>query len=236
MEFNITLLKEGKYSNFSKEARIFLIACFFYHNGKINREKFNSMCKLCLPEKPVKAGKNRGELLASSLGILPPQVKSDRWNKRTYKCSITNRWYDHMNIVDIYLESLEVVINEIPVASRKLTITFEEMMKYVNFLLNKNWNYCLDYLKHEIVNVAIDEFSNRKEYDSIAAMLKIKSIQSYYNFTASGYCCEDHDGDYDDYKRHQYNYYVLSDFKKQYKEVTEKFFAEKRRVWIPSKI
>lgn len=54
------------------------------------------------------------------------------------------------------------------------------------------------------------------------------SYVSYYNFSASGYCCDDCDGDYEVYKKGQYKRYVIDrmidDIKKQLTNNKKKYY------------
>lgn len=236
MEFHIDILNH-RYSNFDKQTEIFLIATFMYHNGVINRAKALAMYKLCLPEKPSKPISNRGINLAIDLGIIDNTKKSDRYFKRTYKCSITGKWHDHEGILSIYREAFEEKASDIRIKS----LTLEEMIGYVNLMLNKGRNFCIDHIKYMIVDPHLEHIITRagsygNESMALKRILGEDFSKIYYvpydDFKVTSYCCEDCDGDYDYAKRSSYEWRIMSDLKKQSREiVSNKLDSEKKDMY-----
>jgi len=102
-------------------------------------------------------------------------------NVNTYYSRINKRWYNDENICDIYddifkkmmnptgKEKLKldrinkiVTINGLEPRKFKTSLNFEETLKYLNLFLNKNRNYCIDYLFYEYIKPAINSYEHNK--------------------------------------------------------------------------
>lgn len=162
------------------------------------------------------------------LKALFKQSKSkERIFKRTYHCKINDEWYSDEPFVDI----MQNVLSELPHAGYFVEI--EELIKYVNLYLNKNRNYCIDYIHHEIVKPLIEKFERGNSYlqDFVMNALKDFDIDkesttyvSYENFQPHGYCCSDCDGSYNQYKSQQYEREVTRTFKEDYTKKFQEYF------------
>ena len=140
------------------------------------------------------------------------QLREDKLLRKvnTYHCKINNKWYDNEGMYTILVEAWEDSVKT------KSIMDFETFIGYINLLLNKNRNYCIDYINNQFIQPYINRYKGGSEYEykskiAFESMLgNISSVNfvTYDNYLVDGYCCEDCDGDYGRYKENQYNYYV----------------------------
>lgn len=149
----------------------------------------------------------------------------DRFVK-TYHCSINDKWYNEEPMLEVFFD----IYNDIP--NKDLTI--EQVLPYLNLLLNKNKNYCIDFIYKQFVEPAII-FMNIYSDNSIDFLNSFKlgiDIPTYSQMIGlgSGYCCEDHDGDYEEYKRRNYEYVVSNNLPQRFKDKAKSFLQSKKTV------
>lgn len=105
----------------------------------------------------------------------------------TFHSRINNKWYNDDSVTDIYESILEDMIDLKNPKARlnfertnklrqlsglvprkfKTELTFEETLKYLNFYLNKNRNYCIDYFFHEFIKPNILRFEYNKTLNNM---------------------------------------------------------------------
>lgn len=155
------------------------------------------------------------------------QGKLDRW-VNTYHCTYNDKWYGDESMLDILID----VVSEL----NPQDIPIQQMIYYVNRYLNKPRNYCIDYIISNFILPLINRL-HWCDYDSLYGevnLLKdfnlsyLPNVQSYDNYSPSGYCCEDCDGNYNQYKYSQYKHYVLDQAIKDIKKVFKTYFDNLR--------
>jgi len=187
-------------STYEHESKMFILISLLHINGFINDDSLFSNFKLLREKKMIR-------------------------HVNTYYSHVNNKWYNSEHIVEIYedilhsklnprdkkeiqrIERLNKIreINGLEPKKYKTELNFDETMKYLNFYLNKNRNYCIDHLFHEFLKYNINNYANRVlnsifEYD-------FSTVESRYNhFNDDEYCCEYCCGDYDDWDRDRREY------------------------------
>lgn len=155
-------------------------------------------------------------------GILDRYVKN-------YYCSINDKWYNEERMIDVYLD----IYHKIP----KKDLTLEEVLPYINLLLNKNKNYCIDFIYKQIVEPIIYNIDiYRMDTINIFNSLEIEKDGEFVSITryedavglGYGYCCEEHDGDYEEYKRRNYANVVGYDYSEKLIEKAKKYLQSKK--------
>lgn len=126
-----------------------------------------------------------------------------------YHSPITDKWYDNTGMLSILVETFSEI-------GSPDFLHEEEWLKYTNLYLNKNKNFCIDWIYFEIIEPIIN-----RNYD--LDILKTFDVDVKGGFISyeeadnqgrldSGYCCRDCDGCLGEYKRSQYEtYYKVSD-------------------------
>lgn len=133
------------------------------------------------------------------------------WYVNTYHSNINDKWYGDMFMSDILKSILDAQMN---------SLELNEFIKYVNIYLNKAHNYCVYFIFFNYVKESINRNrSYRGDYDSVNkyfntnfVITKKEEYSCNYSFS---YCCEDCDGDYDDYMDNQYEHYVLDNVEEE---------------------
>jgi hypothetical protein len=103
---------------------------------------------------------------------------------------------------------------------KQYEFTVEELLVYVNLMLNKNRNYCIDWLYTNIFSRLIN--NGHYYFNRLNLPIKFESID---NFDVTGYCCDDCDGDYEQYKAYRYEHYVVE----RAKDDLKKYFISLKR-------
>ncbi len=127
----------------------------------------------------------------------------------TYHCPINDKWYNDEPMLTILLE----VYNDHSMP--KHDISLDVFLKYLNLYLNKNKNFCIDWIYFSIVQPLINGLSysgyaeklrsfGLQEIDE--AILSYEEADRRYDLSF-GYCCSDCSGCHSEYKRNNYEYY-----------------------------
>ena len=145
----------------------------------------------------------------------------------TYYSKVNDRWYNDEPMRNIYLDIYEFM--------PKKDLSLEQVLPYLNLLLNRNKNYCIDFIYKQYVEPVtrnIDLFNNNtiELFNSFQLNSGLVSLTPYHQVVGlgSGYCCEDHDGDYEDYKRRNYEYSMGREFKDKLIEKAKSFLQSKK--------
>jgi hypothetical protein len=143
----------------------------------------------------------------------------------TYHCRINNKWYNDEQMKTIYLDIYEDI--------EKKDLTIEQVLPYINLLLNKNKNYCIDFIYKQYVEpISSLTYYSYGEVLEIFDSFKIKGIEliSFEDAIGlgDGYCCEDCSGDYEQYKYSNYEDLMSNDFKKKFLSKSKEFLRNKK--------
>lgn len=179
---------------------------------------------------------HRNKLISDhSLRDLFNNLKAGKLNRRvgTFKCKLNNVWYNDERILNIYIDVLSNVHDTV--------IPMKEFLEYVNKYLNKPRNYCIDYLISNFVLPFFDDCDSKHNYwygssydrDQAVRILQSFNISKtlnnpngydYDRYEPTGYCCEDCDGDYENYKRSQYECYVWGNVREDIRKDLDNYF------------
>lgn len=146
------------------------------------------------------------------------QGKLLRYVENYHAKGLNGKWYNGYDFLNV----LEEIHNEM---CNDRIMSLDEFLKYLNLLLNKNKNFCIDYVYNSIVKPLIERIGYNYSAQQMLESLNVEfEYMSYYeadrrNLLSDGYCCEDCDGDLHYYKQSQYEHYyknqnVNSYFKK----------------------
>lgn len=180
-----------------------IMLCILYHNKKISRASF----------------------LARMNGDNTRRVN-------TYKSKVLNEWFNDAYIVDVLIKEAETC------AERDLT--FNQYFELLNLGLNRNRSYCVDVIAIGIFKAMLDQdpYSYRF-YDFVneSKVAEINFISFEYadrNYDlACGYCCEDHDGSWYEYKRQRYEHEYRVDKREIVKQLRSAFLTLKPHLRNP---
>jgi hypothetical protein len=140
--------------------------------------------------------------------------------KTTYHCNINDEWYNDESMYEVYLDCYHKLC-------QKRDLELDVILKYLNLLLNKNKNYCIDayytkFIEPLIDNLSRDIFGYKRYNVEILSNLgaNFENYMTYDEFqdtwqATSGYCCSDCDGCLSQYKQYQYEQYLGYDFKQK---------------------
>jgi hypothetical protein len=167
------------------DTTIFLMTVSLHLGGEINREKMLAM---------FRSIKNEG----FPFGKINRVRHLFHW-----KSAHTDIWFNDENMHNIYRE-----VYDNPYTTKKDELSFQEVMDHISLLLGKPYNYCLDWMRDQIVFKIFNasEYMIPYYFNNLGLSLK---LQRYDDFEVSGYCCDDCDGDYEHYKSYRYDAYVL---------------------------
>jgi hypothetical protein len=148
--------------------------------------------------------------------------------KKTYHCKINNQWYNNESMFQIYIDCYHTLCTD-------KNINIEIILKYLNLLLNKNKNFCIDFLYFEFLKPMIESVGYKycgydKYYFDILSFLNFEytDYMTWNEFKESsssinGYCCSDCDGSLIEYQQYKYAEYLGFDFKEKILAKTKKF-------------
>lgn len=197
----IEQFKVNAESTNTKESTMFVLISLLHINGFINNDSLFSNFK----------GLKSGKIFRTV---------------NTYYSKVNKEWYNGEYILDVYEDILNSKLNprikkEIERLGRinkllkisglepkklKSELTFDETMKYLNFYLNKNRNYCIDHLFYEIIKPSINTWGKSKinymfNYDFSSIEYKHRHLDD-----CGEYCCEYCCGSYDSWVESQNEY------------------------------
>jgi hypothetical protein len=106
------------------------------------------------------------------------------------------------------------------------SMEFKDFIPYLITFLNKPRNYAIDFFKSSVIESVLNSYNvqYRQNYDAVASF-EIGHVLTYYDYERyepSGYCCEDCDGEYENYKSHRFEY----DYFERNKEELKKQFSD----------
>ena len=167
-----------------------LLLCLLYHNKLITQKQ---LCLHC----------NRyQEIKTDEITKYTEYSLSRRLN--TYHSKITNTWYNDCNFTYVlYEDCLEKCINT--------TMSIDELLKILNIGFSKNRNWCVDYIAFNIIKPIINYYDKNYSYNFLKEFGIHIDFMTYEEADIKhdlslGYCCQDCDGCYSQYKQNQYEY------------------------------
>ncbi len=206
MKIPVSLISKNSYALIGNEVEALLMICFMHYHGRITDAKMFGMFKgLRLNFK----GSPMGFGFDYFSNLKPNGAKPLLRMVNTYHNSINDSWYNHEAMYTI----LQETFFEVAMKPEHKEMSLDTFMKYLNLFLGKGKRYCYGFIEREI----IDKVHNIFEYNfdmgvdlfKEMGLVATGSYVSYYNFDATGYCCDDCDGDYEVYKKGQYKRYVI---------------------------
>lgn len=195
---------------FDHQHVIFLIIVQMHLNGLINDKKLAAMFR----------GLNDGTLMK---------------RRNVYHCKINDSWHNDEGMYTILFDVYDDLIMHGKLVPKD--IPMEVFIGYVQRLLNKPKNFCIDHIISEYVLPLIKmvERDIRHNHNSIKQIqafgdeiLMELNFPTYERFEPSGYCCEDCDGDYREYKSRYYEYEVSRHWSKDVRKLFKTLFNKYR--------
>jgi hypothetical protein len=191
-------INEHTYSPLEEEGVLFLSTILLHYSQHINRDKMLGMFN---------------------------SIKGGMFHfKKTYHCTINDKWYNDELGTYIMKDVLEsfMGISDIP---------FDEVVKYVNLYLNNPKNYCIDWTYSHLIEPVITHY-NKKKWASYIGLsteyLTYEEADLKYDLS-SGYCCEDCDGCLSRYKWSKYEDLEERDFGMKLTELVLEYLDTKRK-------
>jgi len=141
------------------------------------------------------------------------QYKNDTIIRRvnTYHCEINDKWYNDTSTFEPILESYSEKCGN-------LELSTDDILKYLNKLLNMNKNFCIDHLYYKYYKPVIDyTLPNNIPSDNDLGLPSYEELDNR-DILSNGYCCKDCDGCLGEYKRSQYLHYIGYDWKDKMKK------------------
>jgi len=125
--------------------------------------------------------------------------------KNTYHCNIQDKWFHDMSMTDILKDACDNLCTV-------KTIELPELLVYVNKLISKNRNYCIDWVFYNIIKPYLKGLDENNIYYFKNKLNSIGLEVNLYdkdNIPTFGYCCEDCDGDIDLFLSYRMTDYVI---------------------------
>jgi len=209
------LLKEFENSNYhgeiittsldieGKDISILLL-CLLFHNKLLTKKQ------LCAYFNKYDEKSSRKE---------NPSYIEDTLTRRvnTYHSKINDKWYNDYNFTSILLDICKDECTN-------YEMSFEDLLRYLNIGFSKNKNWCIDFVTFNIIKPIIEYYDVEKSYKILNKFgldinyLTYEDADLKYDLSL-GYCCEDCDGCYSQYKRRKYEYYYKGSNKSEIKEL-----------------
>lgn len=202
-----------RYQNYlSNQTGDLLIIIFLFKENIINRDKYVSMLH---------------SFFKSETDIDNTLVFTE-WHKNIYHCTILHEYFNDVGRYDYFNELSFHLKYHIGQYQNQSHITFEDLFDAIKIITNKKDSIIIK-IMYNILNQFIScSISNDMLDDFVKGVLipmfgysKIDIIP-YRDFEPIGYCCEDCDGDYKNYKYYQYQDKVTITTKNHYKDVLSK--------------
>jgi hypothetical protein len=142
----------------------------------------------------------------------------------TYYSKVNDRWYNDEPMRNIYLDIYEFM--------PKKDLSLEQVLPYLNLLLNRNKNYCIDFIYKQYVEPIANSiyFIHNNQIDLIESLKLIEIDLTSFDADdlGDGYCCEDCDGSYAQYKSNKYELEVAKVIKNNLIEKAKSFLQSKK--------
>lgn len=180
MNFIPSILLHDEYSVIDKEALALLAIANLHMQTKISDSKLKGMLK---------------------------RLRDGKFLRyvNTHHSNINDKWYNDDSMLTILIKIHDEVCSP-------AILSLDDYLKYVNLLKNANKNYCIDYVFKMIIEPLVN---NIRSYSSLNQLKSFDIPFEYMTYEeadrryglSDGYCCDDCDGSYSEYKMNKYEYY-----------------------------
>jgi len=189
MKITQEIIESFSYDDFEDKIKLFTLLIFMHKYGVINDERLSALFD--------KVRKNPNE------------------RKRTYHCTINDKWYQDEKFIDILYDAW---VKHPNYPGTGYEMGMEELIKYTNRFLNKPRNYCIDWIRSHFLEVLVNRIETWNIYrindyfESFGISTKGVYV-SEHNFEppSYSYCCEDCSGPWEDYKASRYREQVVNE-------------------------
>lgn len=167
------------YRFYKDETSAVIMLSFLHYNGVINSENLKAKFKQL----------KNGTLLR---------------NIKTHKSSINNKWYYDQSMINVLYDCFET-------SYKPKNIPIKDFINYVILYTKGNKSYSINWIYYNVVEPFLNKYGDNYELQYKFDLFEVKfdhNVVLYKDYEPSGYCCEDHDGDYAEYKYSNYKYYI----------------------------
>jgi len=130
----------------------------------------------------------------------------------TYHCKINNKWYNKYDYPNTMSDIIVKAYRD--TCSNPISYDLEVLLKYVHKFTNANRNYNIDWIYHEIIYPYVRNLDTDESIIAIQ-LFEIPNVHiityeeaDNRNELGFGYCCDDCDGDFENYKFNRYLYHI----------------------------
>lgn len=156
----------------------------------------------------------------------PKNVKPLLRKVNTFHNSINDSWYNDEGMYTI----LQECFFEVAMKPEHKVMDEKTFMGYVNKFLCKGKKECYEFVQREIIEPLLRMLDTNYSFDTGVNLLQEIGVldnvhyPSYRDYEVLFYCCEDCDGDFEQYKQSQYMEYVVKRVKEEIKQkLTKKY-------------
>lgn len=147
---------------------------------------------------------------------------------KTHHSKINDKWYNDQPMSYVLLDVYHTMC-------RYKEIDLEEFIPYINLYLNKNRNFCIDYIFFNFVQPYLNQIEDYIQVLNSFGILEKNSILSFdeadrIHSLSGGHCCEDCDGSLYDYKKSNYKHNYLNGYKKEADKKLRNYLLAKKSV------
>jgi hypothetical protein len=189
MKITQEIIESFSYDDFEDKIKLFTLLIFMHKYGVINDERLSALFD--------KVRKNPNE------------------RKRTYHCTINDKWYQDEKFIDI-LYDVWVKHHNYPGTGYEMGM--EELIKYTNRFLNKPRNYCIDWIRSHVLEILVNRIETwnihrlTDYFESFGISTRGVYVSEHsFEPPSYSYCCEDCSGPWEDYKASRYREQVVDE-------------------------
>lgn len=182
MVINKEIVDIFRYRSLSEKRTSFLILSFLHYNGHISR---------------------------NSLIARYGQLNQDTFlrNVNTHKSKINGKWYYDQRMFDVIVDCFETCSMD------KREMSIQTLLEYVQLYTNANKSYAINWVFYKIVEPFLQHYRynywiQMDKYSLFKVDFEDVHIVDYDTWSPTYYCCEEHDGPYEEYKQSNYASYI----------------------------
>jgi hypothetical protein len=213
-----SLISKNSYALIGNNVEAFLMIIFMHYHGRITDAKMHGMFKgLRLNFTGYTPFSDFGKKNYFP-NYKPKNVTPLLRYVKTYHNTINDSWYNDESMYTILQETFyEAVLT-------KKEMDMKTFMGYVNKFLCKGKKECYEFVHNEVIEAILQMLDVSYNFDRGVNLLQELGIinnvsyPSFDRYEVWGYCCDDCDGDFDDYKQRQYHENVVKRLKDEIKE------------------
>lgn len=189
---------------------ILITGIVLHSGGEINRDRLLALLR--------KADAN------SQMFVRPtPETNMGVRNLYHWKSKNLNKFFADENLLYVYREVLADAKT-----LKNYEFTIEQLIEYVRLMVNKPRNFCIDWLYSNIFSRLLE--TDCYSFNGLNLPIKVQKID---DFEVSGYCCDDCDGDFEQYKAYRYENQVI---KRASEDLKDYFISIKRYKVVDPKV